>query len=98
MRTDPIITMDLGQGVETGGVYSSQKTNYEGIDQMVLQFQVEGGNAWAQGVAYGIQDADSNIQLVTLEVANMDASMKGTPIEVYIPKLTTENLENGQKS
>jgi hypothetical protein len=88
MRADPTITMELGQGVETGGVYSSVKgtANADGrmIDQLVLQFQIEGGNAWAQGVAYGIKEEDGRVQLVSLEVANMDASMNGTPLDVPI--------------
>mmetsp|Transcript_13877 Transcript_13877/g.20480 ORF Transcript_13877/g.20480 Transcript_13877/m.20480 type:complete len:205 (-) Transcript_13877:372-986(-) len=101
MRADPTIAMELGQGVEAGGVYFSQKTTYQGIyDQMVLQFQIEGGNAWAQGVAYGIQDADNKIiQLVALEVANMDASMNGTPIEVCIKKKRIpDNQDEDQKT
>jgi hypothetical protein len=85
LRTDPIVTMELGQGIETGGVYASKRTtSLKGIDQMVLQFQIQGGNAWAQGVAYGIKAA-TGVELVSLEVANMDASMRGTPINVAIP-------------
>jgi hypothetical protein len=103
LRQDPTIIMELGQAVETGGVYSSLSTtctaNVEGnaqqeYKQLVLQFQIEGGNAWAQGVAYGIQECNSNsnaknkndeIQLVSLEVANMDATINGTPFEITIP-------------
>jgi hypothetical protein len=88
LRGDPTIGMELGQGVETGGVFASKffKTSDCDFDQLVLQFQIEGGNAWAQGVAYGIRSKKdaNNIQLVSLEVANMDASMNGTPFEVAI--------------
>ena len=113
LRNDPTITMELGYGVEAGGVYASQRTQYvsenEGVnyDQLVLQFQIEGGNAWAQGVAYGIRpyssdgpgsdDKDtttSNVQLVSLEVANMDASLNGTPFEVNIPLPTTARSDS----
>jgi hypothetical protein len=102
MRTDPTIGMELGQGVETGGVYSSLMmkgiADAEGhmIDQLVLQFQIEGGNAWAQGVAYGIKEEEEEngrVQLVSLEVANMDASMNGTPLEVPILSVTEELKE-----
>jgi hypothetical protein len=100
LRQDPTIVMELGQAVETGGVYSSLSATATGGDaqqykQLVLQFQIEGGNAWAQGVAYGIQKSkninnsnNSNkaeIQLVSLEVANMDATINGTPFEISIP-------------
>lgn len=127
LRADPSVTMELGQGLETGGIYSFLLGGGDGVDdvggaewdggrrrrgsgacrQLVLQFQIEGGNAWAQGVAYGIQlmgdnlDADAaanledgpgstamigdNVHLVSLEVANMDASMNGTPLELSIP-------------
>ena len=81
-----MVSMELGQGVEAGGIYASQyDVANGGIEQLVVQFQVEGGNAWAQGVAYGIRQNQS-IQLVSLEVANMDASMKGTPFEINVPQ------------
>ncbi|CAB9500694.1 expressed unknown protein [Seminavis robusta] len=88
LRADPTITMELGQAVETGGVYSSQsstaKVGTRDYKQLVLQFQIEGGNAWAQGVAYGVAPIDdpTQVQLVSLEVANMDASINGTPFEI----------------
>jgi hypothetical protein len=87
LRADPTVTMELGQGIETGGVYASQSSETASVKQLVLQFQIEGGNAWAQGVAYGIKggDDDAKIQLVSLKVANMDASLKGTPFDVPIP-------------
>jgi hypothetical protein len=96
LRACPTVAMELGQGMECGGVYASQSgETSNNIKQLVLQFQIEGGNAWAQGVAYGIklpaaqQDEDASdetaaVQLVSLEVANMDASMNGTPLEVAV--------------
>lgn len=103
MRQDPTITMELGCGIETGGVYASQKTNNGSYDQLVLQFQIEGGNAWAQGVAYGVRSRSSSsrgeiIQLVTLEVANMDASINGTPFEVPIQMALGEAKEEASTS
>lgn len=92
MRADPVLTMELGQTMETGGVYASTfAVCGEGVQQLVLQFQIEGGNAWAQGIAYGICHAqsDSVVQLVSLQVANMDASMNGIPYDVPLPTATT---------
>jgi hypothetical protein len=88
LNTDPTITMELGQGVETGGVYSSlRETTKDGIDQIVLQFQIQGGNVWAQGLAYGIKSLDQPaLRLVSLQVANMDASMNGMPFNIPIPE------------
>ena len=100
LRADPTIGMELGQDIETGGVYASktattvlqQDNTPTNIEQLVLQFQIEGGNAWAQGIAYGIRrqlseasitsPSINSVPLVSLEVANMDASMNGTPYTV----------------
>jgi hypothetical protein len=94
LRADPLVTGELGQGLETGGVYASQRTtSIASWDQLLVQFQIEGGNSWAQGLAYGVQaKANSNkggIQLVSLSVSNMDSSMNGTPFQVRIP---TDNV------
>lgn len=92
MRADPVLTMELGQTMETGGVYASTfaRNDSDGVQQLVLQFQIEGGNAWAQGIAYGIQPSSGDggggvVQLVSLQIANMDASMSGTSYEVPLP-------------
>ena len=84
MNADASIIMELGQGIEAKKVYSASPMFRSGnYDQLVLQFQIEGGNAWAQGVAYGVRsDTSGIIQLVSLEVANMDASMNGIPLEI----------------
>ena len=96
MRSDAMVSMELGQGVEAGGIYASKYARAPGdIDQLVVQFQIEGGNAWAQGVAYGIRTTGNNIQLVSLEVANMDASMKGTPFEINIPMPNNNDDSHG---
>ena len=97
MRADPSVTLEFGPSIESGGVYASQRarrvvigkkntTDDEDvvIDQLVLQFQIEGGNAWAQGIAYGIRRGGPNVpvELVSLQIANMDASMNGTPYQI----------------
>ena len=80
--------MELGQGITTGGIYSSlRETSREGIEKIVAQFQIEGGNVWAQGLAYGTKEENSAVRLVSLQVSNMDASMNGTPFLVPIPEL-----------
>jgi hypothetical protein len=91
MRADPTIGMELGQALEAGGVYASLSTTADvsgqTYKQLVLQFQIEGGNAWAQGVAYGVQAfPGGNYELVSLEVANMDATMNGTPFEINVSR------------
>mmetsp|Transcript_10001 Transcript_10001/g.21135 ORF Transcript_10001/g.21135 Transcript_10001/m.21135 type:complete len:200 (-) Transcript_10001:114-713(-) len=95
LRMDPAVSMELGQGVEAGGVYaSSRSTATDGagreVDQIALQFQVEGGNAWAQAVAYGVRyettgNSNNDVRLVSLQVANMDATMSGTASNVAVP-------------
>ena len=90
--------------METGGVYASKTSTVvqgSSFKQMVLQFQIEGGNAWAQGIAYGIQQQQQQqqqqqgvnegvVQLVSLKVANMDASMNGTPYDVPLSTLLSK--------
>lgn len=99
MRSDPTVSMELGMGVEAGGVYasSSGRALVEGgggartLEQLVLQFQITGGNAWAQGVAYGVREVVSlgggagdggQVHLLALEVANMDAVLNGESFQV----------------
>lgn len=84
---DPTITMELGQGTTAGGIYSSlRETSPDGIEQIMAQFQIEGGNVWAQGIAYGTKEDDSPMRLVSFQVANMDASINGTPFLIAIPE------------
>jgi len=104
LRYDPTVSMELGQGIETGGIYSSvcvrdvpllksplsllddstQGTSNSEVDQIMLQFQITGGNAWAQGIVYGIRESNNNVRMVSLEVANMDAVMNGRSFSVPI--------------
>ena len=93
LRSDPTIVMELGMGVEAGGIYASSYVPYhkertllwgKNVDRMVLQFQINGGNAWAQGVAYGARECSEKgrITLLSLAVANMDAVLNDQSFQV----------------
>mmetsp|Transcript_38947 Transcript_38947/g.83903 ORF Transcript_38947/g.83903 Transcript_38947/m.83903 type:complete len:233 (+) Transcript_38947:96-794(+) len=99
LRSDPTIAMELGMGIEAGGVFASSYIDGAGsdgadalwgertVDRLVLQFQINGGATWAQGVAYGVQDRndcgeDDGVTLLALEVANMDAVLNGQSFQV----------------
>jgi hypothetical protein len=93
LRSDPTITMELGMGIESGGVYTSSYISnrddedaFQGrtVDRLIVQFQINGGNAWAQGIAYGIRDClePEKVRLLTLEVANMDAVLNNQSFKV----------------
>ena len=111
LRKDPLISMELGPGIEAGGVFSSASSTHRGVlvaetdtgmgkerdngnaeilpvKQMVVEFQLNGGNAWAQarvvGIRYGTDDS-SPIQLIYLGVANMEGSMTGGWADVTVP-------------
>eukprot|EP00984_Skeletonema_dohrnii_P032347 scaffold26327_cov72-Skeletonema_dohrnii-CCMP3373.AAC.1 len=73
--------MELGPGIEAGNVYASSKGTVGDVDQLVLQFQINGGNAWAQGITYGVED-ENGLRLVALEVANMDAVLNNQSFQV----------------
>ena len=70
-----------------------------------MEFQLNGGNSWAQARVCGIQkintppdvlngqgqepdSKDNEIQLISLGVANMDASLNGGWAEVKLPPIT----------
>jgi uncharacterized protein YjeT (DUF2065 family) len=88
LRSDPTVTMELGMGIEFGGVYASSYAPYskECItfeDRLVLQFQINGGNAWAQGVTFGAREINTGkVRLLALEVANMDAVLSDQSFKV----------------
>jgi Ni,Fe-hydrogenase III small subunit len=81
LRSDPTVVMELGPGIESGNVYASAYASFESVDQIVLQFQINGGNAWAQGITYGVED-ENGLRLVALEVANMDAVLSNQSFQV----------------
>lgn len=94
LRSDPTVVMELGMGVETGGIYASShaSTGQNGLDQLALQFQINGGNAWAQGVAYGVQyKQGGRVALLTLEVANMDAVLNGQAFQIPLDMLSDDD-------
>ena len=79
LNEDPAVTAELGYGLETGGVYSSAADGDSEADRrLVLQFQIQGGNLWAQGTARGIRrDPNAPAELLELSVTNMDGAMMG---------------------
>ena len=54
---------------------------------LVLEFQVNGGSAWAQATAFGVsRDDGESCVLLDLTIANMDTAMMGTdPFQVALP-------------
>ena len=93
LRCDPTVSMELGMGIESGGIYAASYTpnckedtkfRSKNVDRLIIQFQIDGGNAWAQGVAYGIQECDrpNKVQLLMLEVGNMDAVLNGKSLMI----------------
>lgn len=81
LRSDPTVTMELGPGIESGNVYASSNGKDGEVHQLVLQFQINGGNAWAQGCLYGVED-ETGVRLISLEVANMDAVLNNQSFQV----------------
>jgi len=72
LRSDPRVSMELGMGIEAGGIYASA-ANDRGL---AINFQINGGNSWAECTAFGVV-GDDGLELVDLTVANMDAAMLG---------------------
>ena len=71
LRADPRVTMELGMGIEAGGIFASACTpDYKGL---VVNFQINGGNIWAEATAYGVQSSNGEMELIDLAAANMDA-------------------------
>ena len=71
--------------LKAGGIYAASYSTLkskdfgdDALEQLVLQFKINGGNVWVQGLVYGVranndEDDDQKVGLVYLEVANMDA-------------------------
>jgi hypothetical protein len=88
LRFDPLISMELGAGLEAGGVFASNSnasSQQQNIRQLVMEFQINGGNSWAQARVHGIKVGSAPARLVSLEVANMDASLMGGFAKVSLP-------------
>jgi len=78
LNEDPAVTSELGYGLEPGGVYASASDADGEERRLALQFQIQGGNLWAQGTAGGIRRAPgAPAELVELYVTNMDGAMMG---------------------
>ena len=79
LRSDPRVTMELGMGIEAGGIFASAASE----DGLVINFQINGGNSWAECTAFGKCGGES-VELIDLTVANMDAAMSGTvSLEIF---------------
>jgi hypothetical protein len=85
LRSDPLISMELGSGLEAGGVFSSSSSNDGKIHQLVMEFQINGGNSWAQARVHGVKILNDAAFLKSLEVSNMDAALMGGSVQVTIP-------------
>lgn len=125
LRADPLVSMELGLGIEAGGVFASSSSVHRAlvetesrisnsgdddensgsptqlpkttptktttstiqVTQMSMEFQLNGGNSWAQSRVSGIRYGTQPVQLISLGVANMDASLNGGWAEVALPQL-----------
>jgi hypothetical protein len=75
LRSDPILRMELGEGVEAGGIFASATSPDE--DALIINFQINGGNAWAESTAFGVVDEDGNLELIDVTVANLASALVG---------------------
>lgn len=96
LRRDPLIGMELGAGLEAGGVFSSSSSVQGGFHQLVMEFQINGGNSWAQCRVRGVDKVDENlgVQIVSLSVSNMDAALNGGWADVTLPN-TSDPMNEG---
>jgi hypothetical protein len=129
LRADPLVSMELGLGIEAGGVFASSSSVHRAlvestesrisssgndgedsgvpkttptttttstiqVTQMSMEFQLNGGNSWAQAKISGIRYGTTQpVQLISLGVANMDASLNGGWVEVALPHLQAPPLQ-----
>ena len=99
LRQNPLICMELGTGLEAGGVFSSSSSIEDGVHQLVMEFQLNGGNSWAQCRCHGLRFSGDNrnispVELISLSVSNMDAALNGGWVEVTIPKANRQSSAN----
>ena len=84
LRTDPRVSMQLGQGIEAGGIFASASSD-DG-SSMVINFQIVGGSSWAECTAFGHVE-DGKIELIDMRLANMDAAMMGeVSLEILVAR------------
>ena len=93
LRRDPLIGMELGPGLEAGGIFSSSSSIESGVHQLVMEFQLNGGNSWAQCRCHGLKyinndncNSQDSVELISLSVSNMDAAFNGGWAEVAMPE------------
>jgi hypothetical protein len=104
LQKDPLLSMELGLGLESGGVFSSNSSIESGVHQLVMEFQLNGGNSWAQCRCHGFQilnemgsqDEEEQVQIVSLRVSNMDAALNGGWVDVTIPNGGNEREDEGE--
>eukprot|EP00967_Tisochrysis_lutea_P148625 scaffold284265_cov30-Tisochrysis_lutea.AAC.2 len=84
LNADPRVTSELGAGLEAGGVFASAASACEEGQIFEANFQLSGGNLWAEATVRGIQRSCSKVdrssarfELLELTVSNMDAAMMG---------------------
>jgi len=95
LNADPLVTSELGAGLEVGGVFASSACDGEEGRLFALNFQISGGNLWAEASATGIKrrrgssklDFGTPFELLDLTVSNMDAVLTGgePSIRVALP-------------
>jgi hypothetical protein len=99
LNADPLVTSELGAGLEAGGVFASSACDDDEGRLFALNFQVSGGNLWAEASARGIKrrrggssqaDFSTPFELLDLTVSNMDAALTGglPSIRVALPSRT----------
>ena len=66
LRSDPAVTMARPwyRSWQCVRFWNNKVVN---VDQLVMQFQINGGNTWAQGVLYGVED-ENGLRLISLKV------------------------------
>jgi len=64
------------------------------VRQLLLEFQINGGNSWAQCRCHGLKIGEDEMQMVSLGVSNMDAALNGGWAEVTLPPvvMTRRNI------
>jgi len=73
----PTVDEDQGDGDDDGSTVS--------IRQLLMEFQINGGNSWAQCRCHGLKIGSDGVQMVYLGVSNMDAALNGGWAEVNLP-------------
>ena len=85
--------MELGPGLEAGGIFSSCSSVNNDTKQMIMEFQINGGNSWAMAKVHGVKIGKGNVFLVSLDISNMDAALMGGSVQIKLPPPPEENHE-----